>query len=71
MKQKTKYLTEYKQLGYTPGGLTGRLYYKTLLLEVTIIKETEEHIKIEFEDGRNCWITKDDFQRDYKIIEKL
>ena len=67
----TKYLTEHKYYTVVDFWPIPNLEQRTLLVELTVINQTDEHVKIEFEDGNKCWITKDKFESDYKIIQKL
>jgi len=67
----TKYLTEYKHYTLIDCWPIVKLEQIVSLVELIVINETDEHVKIEFENGNKCWLTKDKFEEDYKIIQKL
>ena len=68
---KQKYLTEYKYYTVVDYWPIPKLEEMVSLVELTVINQTDKHVKIEFEDGKKCWLTKDKFESDYKIIRIL
>ena len=74
LKQNTRYLTEYKARRYVGGTSLhsiGSFVDYIILVEVLILELLDSHIKLQTDNKDSYWLTREEFEEKYKIIQEL